>query len=362
MPSVMPSFCRALAFAAGLAGVMLPAAAQVPAPNAALKALIADADKEGTLTLSWSNSTLSGVEGAARAETEMNKLFGSKVRIDFVPGPDMARIANQLATEFAANQKAHVDIMLGAATQIAPLVRLDILRKIDWRSYMPERITPEMVEGDGTMIRIVTGLSGATYNSAMAPSKPTRLIDFLKPEWTGRIASTPYAAGYDVLAADDVWGEEKTFDYVRKLSKQVSGLIRCGDAERVATGEFLAIVMDCTGQDALLWQERGAPIAQMMPLDAAQKRYYYITVPKHAQHPAAATLFGLFIMSRQGQKLAYETWKTDLHLFKDSHMNKTITDYEAQNVPFKEVTVAWWLQHPEIDKRRSELIKIITTK
>lgn len=362
MPSVTPLLCRALAIAAVFIGATYPAGAQAPERNAALKGLIADAEKEGTLTLSWSNSTLAGVEGAARAETEMNKLFGTKIKIDFVPGPDMARIANQLSTEFAAKQKAHVDVMLGAATQIAPLVRLDILRKIDWRSYMPDRITPEMVEADGSMIRIVTGLSGATYNSAQAPMKPTTLADFLRPEWKGRIASTPYAAGYDVLAADDVWGEAKTFDYVRKLSKQVAGLIRCGDAERVATGEFLAIVMDCTGQDALIWQERGAPIAQMMPLDAAQKRYYYITVPKHAQHPAAATLFGLFIMSPEGQKLAYETWKTDLHLFKGSHMSKTIAEYEAKKVPFKEVTVAWWLQHPEIDQRRKELIKIITSK
>jgi ABC-type Fe3+ transport system substrate-binding protein len=341
---------------------IVPACAQTPAPNDALKALIADASKEGSLSLSWSNSTLAGVEGAVRAETEMNKLFGTKIKIDFVPGADMARIANQLATEYGANQKADVDIMLGAAAQVAPLVRLDILRKIDWRSYMPDRITGEMVEEDGRMVRIVTGLSGATYNSSLAPMQPTTLADFLKPEWKGRIASTPYAAGYDVLAADDIWGAQKTFDFVRKLSSQIEGLIRCGDAERVATGEFLAIVMDCTGQDALVWQERGAPIAQMMPLDAAQKRYYYISIPKHAVHPAAATLFGLFILSPAGQKFAYDTWKTDLHLFPDSRMSKTIADYEARKVPFKEVTVAWWLQHPEIDERRKELIKIISTK
>ena len=362
MNSLQTSIRNALAAVAVMTSICMPALAQAPAQNDALKKLIADASKEGALTLSWSNSTLAGVEGAARAQAEMNKMFGTNIKIDFVPGPDMARIANQLTTEFSANQKAHVDIMLGAATQIAPMVRLDELLQIDWRSYMPERITPDMVEMDGRMVRIVTGLSGVTYNSAMAPSKPTTLEDFQKPEWKGRIASTPYAASFDVLVADDVWGEAKTYDYVRRLSKQISGLIRCGDAERVATGEFLAIVMDCTGQDALIWQDKGAPIAQMMPLDAAQKRYYYITVPKHAQHPAAATLFALFILTPQGQKLTYDTWKTDLHLFKESQMSRTIGDFEAKNVKFKEVTVAWWLQHPEIDQKRSELIKIITTK
>ncbi len=359
--SIMGNLIRAMGVACAL-GLVLAVPAWAQAPNEALKKLIADASKEGTLTLSWSNSTLAGVEGAAKAQVLMNKVFGTNIKIDFVPGPDMARIANQLTTEFSAKQTAHVDIMLGAATQIAPMARLDILRLVDWKSYMPERITNEMVEMDGRMVRIVTGLSGVTYNSAMAPMKPKLLEDFLRPEWKGRIASTPYAASFDVLAADDVWGEKKTYDFVRALSKQISGLIRCGDAERVATGEYLAIVMDCTGQDALLWQEKGAPIDQMMPLDAAQKRYYYISIPKHAPHPAAATLFGLFMLTPEGQKLAYETWKTDLHLLPGSTMSRIIEGYEKQNVPFKEVTASWWLQHPEIDQRRSELIKIITTK
>ena len=57
-------------------------------------------------------------------------------------------------------------------------------------------------ELNGQIIRIVTGLSGATYNSQLAPMKPTRLEDFLRPEWKGKIASTPYSAGFDILSAD----------------------------------------------------------------------------------------------------------------------------------------------------------------
>ncbi len=144
----------------------------------------------------------------------------------------------------------------------------------------------------------MTGLSGATYNSALAPMKPTTLEDFLKPQWKGKIASTPYAAGFDILLAEDVWGKEKTVNYVRALSQQITGLIRCGEAERIATGEYLALVMDCTGQDALQWKEKGAPLEQMMPLDAAQQRYYYFAIPKNAQHPNAAKLYTLFMMTR----------------------------------------------------------------
>jgi ABC-type Fe3+ transport system substrate-binding protein len=330
--------------------------------NPALKELAAAANKEGSITLSWSGSTLGGIQGAARFQTAMNKAFGTNIKINFLPGPDMARIVNQLATENTAGQKAHVDVMIGASPQIVPIVKLDFLEPVDWKKYLPNRITDEMIELDGRIMRIVTGLSGATYNSALAPMKPTKLEDFLRPEWKGKIASTPYGAGFDVLAASDVWGKERTVKYVQALSKQIAGVIRCGEAERIATGEYLALVMDCTGQDALQWQEKGAPMAQMMPLDAAQQRYYYFAVPKNAQHPNAAKLYALFTMTAEGQKLAYDVWKTDLHLMPGSHMGKMIDGFKKQGVKFKEVTVEWQLQHPEIDAGRSELIKILTTR
>jgi iron(III) transport system substrate-binding protein len=349
-------------FLAGLlilsAGV--PSAAQETSP--ALKELAAAASREGALTLSWSQTTLGGSQGAARLQAAMNRMFGTNIRVTFVPGPDMARVINQVATEFAAGQKAHVDVLLGAAPQIAPVAKLDFFEPVDWQKYLPGRITPEMTELGGRIIRIVTGLSGVTYNSQLAPMKPTVLQDFLKPEWKGKIASTPYAAGLDVLLAEDVWGHDKTVNYVRALARQIAGVMRCGEAERVATGEYLALVMDCTGQDALIWQERGAPLAQLMPLDGAEQRYYYFAVPKNAQHPDAAKLFTAFLLTEEGQKLAYDTWKIDLHFLPGSKMGAMVADYQKRGVKFKEVTVDWWSAHPEIEATRSELIKILTTK
>jgi ABC-type Fe3+ transport system substrate-binding protein len=338
------------------------AAAAAQEINPALKELAAAASREGTVTLSWSQSSFGGSQGAARLQAAMNKAFGTNIRVNFLPGPDMARIVNQVATEFSAGQKAHVDLLLGAAPQIAPVAKLNFFEPVDWRQYLPARIRPEMIELDGRIIRIVTGLSGVTYNSQLAPTKPTVLDDFLKPAWKGKIASTPYAAGLDVLLAEDVWGKQKTLAYVRTLARQITGVMRCGETERVATGEYLALVMDCTGQDALLWQDKGAPVAQMMPLDAAQQRYYYFTVPKNAQHPSAAELFAIFLLTPEGQAIAYDTWKIDLHFMPGSKMGGMVADYQKQGVKFKEVTVQWWSEHPEIDASRSELIKILTTK
>ena len=337
-------------------------AADAQEMSPALKTLAAAANQEGVLLLGWGQSALGGSQGAARFQAGMNKAFGTNIHINFLPGPDMARVFNQVATEFSAGQKSHVDLLLGAAPQIAPVLKLNFFEPVDWKQYLPGRITPNMIELGGKVIRLVTGLSGVTYNSQLAPMKPAVLDDFLKPQWKGKIASTPYAAGLDALLADDVWGKDKTVNYVRALSRQIAGMTRCGETERLATGEYLALVMDCTGQDALVWQEKGAPVAQMMPLDAAQQRYYYFAVPTHAQHPNAAKLLAVFLLTPEGQRLAYDAWKIDLHFMPGSKMGALIADYQKRDVKFKEVTVQWWSEHPEIDATRSELIKILTTK
>src|SRR4051794_14652999 len=101
------------------------------------------------------------------------------------------------------------------------------------------------------------------------------------------------------------------------------------------------------------------------PNDAARCRAAALLLfrrSEDAQHPNAAKLYAVFQLTAEGQKLSYETWKTDLHFLPGSRMGKTVDDYKRLNVKFKEVTVEWQLQHPEIDAGRSELIKIMTTK
>ena len=43
-------------------------------------------------------------------------------------------------------------------------------------------------------------------------------------------------------------------------------------------------------------------------------------------------------------------------------MGKMVADYKAAGSKFKEVTVEWWGQHPEIDTTKSEMIKILTAR
>jgi len=54
----------------------------------------------------------------------------------------------------------------------------------------------------------------------------------------GRLASTPYAALFDVLSTPEVWGEPRTLEYATRLADQAAGLIRVGELERLVSGEF----------------------------------------------------------------------------------------------------------------------------
>lgn len=325
--------------------------------------VIEGAKKEGRVNLMWSQATLGGSQGAEMAQAAMNKMFGTNIQIRFAPGPAMAQVGGQIATEYSAGQKAVSDVFLGAAAQVEPLVKRDMFQPVEWSKLLPQRITKEMTEINDRAIRLGTGLSGVTYNSRLVPGGvvPKRLDDFLKPEWKGKIASTPYAASFDVLAAEELWGAKKTLDFVRKLTGQIVGLMRCGEAERIATGEFIALVMDCTGQDAFVWQEKGAPLEQMIPADAAQKRYYYFTVPKNAANPNAAKLYAAFMMTDEGQKIAWKTWKIDLHMFPESNLRGKVSALEKEGVKFFDTTIEWWMKNPEINKVKDEMVKILTS-
>lgn len=324
-----------------------------------LEAVIAAAQEEGELKLAWSEASLGGSAGAERLESEINSKYGTNLEISYFPFAGLARIGGQLATELAAGEPAFTDIWFATAAQIVPMLDQDLLIAPPWAELAPDRMTDAVVDNEGQSVRIATGLSGADYNTQIAPFVPTTLADFLEPEWKGKIATTPYAASFDVLSANDVWGPEKTLDYVTKLSGQVSGMLGCAESERLAVGEYAALVMNCMGQFAPIWAERGAPVARMIPRDAAAMRYYYMSVPKHSENPNAATLFVTYLLSDEGQDTLWELERLDLHSLPGSNTSEEVDALKAEGVEFTEVTVEWWQQHPEIEETTKRIVDIL---
>ncbi len=347
-----------------LAAVMAasPLVAHADEPSPALKQLIADANKEGRLDLQWASSLLGGIDGVTQEVNGMNTMFGTNIVPRLTPDPgSVPQLLNKIGVTQAAGQPSPTDAFVGTTVHIVTAVEKNMLQPVAWKTLLPGRIDDSMVEADGLAVRVFTTLPGGiVYNTKLSPEKPTSLMNLLKPEWTGKIASTPYAASFELLSATDMWGEARTLDYARKFSKQVSGLIGCPELERVASGEFLIFAMDCSGRDWVHFAKAGAPIGFVVPSDYAAQRYYYMVIPKNAGHPNAGKLFVTYLLTTEGQNILWKTGSYDLHTFPDSHMKQVIADYEKQGIKFREFTLAWWKLHPEVIPAQAKVVDLLT--
>jgi len=296
-----------------------------------------------------------------RMEDEMKKMFGlPELAITFTPGGPMGVVGNKIATEFRAGQPSSTDAWTGAAPQVVPYLKLDMFHKVDWVKLLPGRITPALVEADGTALRASTGVAAIIYNMKKAPEFATVnvLDDLLKPEFKGKFATTPFAAGFDVLLSNEVWGEEKTIAYIEKLAKQTQGLLPCGGADRVASGEFLALALDCTGSSHIDPAYVGT-IGTQVVSDNAQRRPYYLMVPKHARHPNMAILYTVYMATPEGQEVSRLSWRGQLYEFPESYRHKELSALEAKGIKFRDISIAWWQANPNIDAANNKLAKIL---
>ena len=359
----MKSVVRSVLFVLSVVGAASSDAAQSQW-SPAMTTVIQEANKEGKLKLSWGEGTLGGTKRMALYEQLMNKMFGSNVRIGFTPGPSMPAMGSQIATELAAGQTAVSDVYIGAESYLVPLVNRKIFQPVEWQKLLPGRITNAMVEGDGQSLRVFSGLPGTPYNKTRVPKNevPKTLKDFLKPFWKGKIASTPYVTGLNLLAAKELWGRDAALDYVKQFSKQITGLIRCNEMERVVTGEFLALVMDCNGARTFELQAQGAPLEHMIPSDGAMVRHFYLSIPKNSEHPNAAKLFTTFMLTKEAQKLLWESDFSDLYMFPESQLGQKVRALEKQGVKFFVPTLEWVANNPEIEKISEEMVKIVSQK
>src|SRR5580692_5067809 len=291
--------------------VPVPVLAQpAPALGKNLNEIIAGAAREGTIDLTWSASVMGDADVARRHMDAFNKFWGLDLTYRFAAGPEMARQGNQLYTEFSAGQPSSSDILFSSAQSLAPLLPHDMFYIVPWTT-LDHRITPAFMEGGGRIIRTGTSIPVVVYNTALMPHPPATIQGLLTPQWTGKLATPPNASGFDVLSATDFWGQAKALDAVRKLVSLQAGLVRCGDDDRIASGEYAAFVEDCSSQGPRILKEKGAPVNFYIPSDGAQIRYYYLAIPKNTPHPNAAVLFVLYMLSQPGQTVFYDEMRMD---------------------------------------------------
>jgi iron(III) transport system substrate-binding protein len=314
-----------------------PAKDDPGAAPASLDALLKRATTEGTLNIVSSGGIWNGAQGMKVLQDAFNAKYNTNFSINYAPGPSMPEIAVRLVQEVQANQEAFTDLAVlqpDSVLQVTPVA-----------NTLPLGLFPNVPKeagfNDNRAIRIMSDFFGMTYNTKVvaADQAPRKLEDLLDPKWRGKIATTPYAAGFQY--ATYVLGPDKTRDFVRQFAKQITGLIRCGEEERVASGEFAIFAMDCGSWGARQQAAKGAPIDARPFDDVVAQYYWYAVVPKTSAHPALASLFAAFLASKEGQSAFYKAASVSDYLVDGTPMSTQYAREKSTGVKILDVNPEW---------------------
>ena len=341
------------------------ASAQTRSP--ALQNVIEGAKKEGVLKIQWLAGRLDGEAGLRPIVAEMNKMYGTNVKIQFTPGPNFPVMLNKITQEKAAGQPSSTDINIMTSNHVVEGTKNGVLRKMDWESIL-ERPAPagtdvSRVATGGTAVMLASRIVGIPYNTNLVKGDdiPVSMEDVFKPKWKGKIASTPFATGLYQFAAKDMLGYEYMKNYTIRLAGHIGGLIECASIDRISSGEFAMLVFDCGHDDTLRYQKRGAPVAHATVKEIARINLLYLGIPVHAQHPNAAALFINFMDTRAGQALQWERGGHDLHIYPEAQTRKAVQKViDARGkLALDTVEREMSLGHEEINRIRDEFVKIL---
>lgn len=334
--------------------------------SAALEKVIEEAKKEGLLKLQWIGGRLDGEAGLRPMVAAINKMYGTNIKLQYTPGPNFPMMLNKITQEKNSELPSSTDINLMTANHVAQRMQSGMLKKMDWRSILERPAPPDAnvnrVTPEGAAVIIGSRVVGITYNSDLVKGDdvPVSMEDILKPKWKGKIASNPLATGFYQFAAKDILGYEYMKSYIQRLAKQIGGLIPCPAVDRIASGEFAMLVLDCGQDDALRYQKRGAPLGHTTFKEATRIDFLHMGIPVHAEHPNAAALFINFLHTQEGQALQWEHGRHDFHLYPEAQTRKLVQRVvDARGKVFPDtVERELAIGHEEVNRIRDEFMKM----
>lgn len=261
--------------------------------------LIAGAKKEGVIEF-YGPSTL-GPEGAKALGDAFNKKYGLNIKLGYSPSGNMTRDTGKVVGFSASGQPPEWDIMVVTDAHHGSLWLRKLHIPFDYTSI---GVAKDRIEYDNGTVSVANQFALPAYNKKTLPAKdvPTKWEDLLDPKWKGKLGVINSTHHWGRLAAGP-WGEEKTIDFIKKLSAQKPLLTRAGEmAQRLVIGEVL---ISATLQDSQLHssKESGAPLAFAEQVQPVISPEYHVGVLKNAPHPNVGHLFVAFMASPEVQAI-----------------------------------------------------------
>jgi ABC-type Fe3+ transport system substrate-binding protein len=333
----------------------------------ALEQLIKAAKAEGGRFIA--DAVIDDPRGRKETETVMEKMFGFKVTWESVDLMNQNRFAARLLKELEAGKQPSTDVFNGTQSTIPRLIQAKALEPVNnWQALLP-RIPKEAIAPGGGALPERTRIGGFAYNTTLIPANkvPKKMNDFLDPFWKGKLASTTYAAVWDraSIRADGSFDSEKAqriADLLTKLVKEkhIIGLLRCGDENRIASGEFAGMALMCSQDTVELANRKGAPLEMAYLDETSNLTHSYVGLMRNAKFPNMAKLFMVFLNTVEGQALLRKWEATDTSFYPENDMYKLVQSLKKRNVDPPYVDIPTYLKvKGEVEKWKDLYQKIL---
>ena len=186
-------------------------------------------------------------------------------------------------------------------------------------------------------VGIYSGPLGFGYNTELLAKKklpvPRSWADLLKPEYRGEIqVANPASSGtaYTMVATlVQLMGEDKAFDYMKQLHRNISQYTRSGTGpiKAVARGETsvsISFVHDAPGE-----KMQGFPVETVTPSEGTGAEIGSMSIIRGARNLEAAKKFYEWALTAQAQELGAANRQFQLPAHKDAKLDPRVPDFKS---------------------------------
>ena len=186
-------------------------------------------------------------------------------------------------------------------------------------------------------VGIYSGPLGFAYNTELLAKKklpvPKTWADLLKPEYKGEIQmANPASSGtaYTMIATlVQLMGEDKAFDYLKALHKNISQYTRSGVAPLKAVARGEATVSISFVHDGPQEKMNGFPVATITPADGTGAEIGSMSLVKRARNLELAKKFYEWALTPSAQEMAAATKQYQLPSNKNAKLDPHVPDFKS---------------------------------
>ena len=290
------------------------APALTPERERLLRDLIARANQEGALEAEVTDSAMPAAGSIKDAFVNRFAPLGLNIAVTISAGQQPQIWANMQAAVAAGGSPTY-DAMLGQDdTEILPRLKDGMLQPIDnWQELLaaidplvadgtvkPEERSQEPVTGYGMYFD--DRLKIILFNPEVMPKDqlPKTYLDMADPRYKGKFAVPPWATTYNMGAL--IYGKERWIDAVTEIGQNASGVATYAQGAQQMLARQIAFQQDNLG-DYFTQKSLGSnvPIDYTWFADYTWRNRQYYVIPQRARHPAAATLFAIYMATDEGR-------------------------------------------------------------